>query len=152
MEDEEEGLGHALVVHDAEDGVGMDPSEHVVDGELVVDHRGGWGPPVGGHPEAGAGSGGPEEGQKELEEFSDGGGFGHLSLFGEGEGGAEEGGIDAGELVIARGEDQGVHILGAFEPLSVPVIGFEEAVHGVVGQESFALPASEHERKVHGFE
>ena len=53
MEDEEEGLGHALVVHDAEDGVGMDPSEHVVDGELVVDHRGGWGPPVGGHPDLG---------------------------------------------------------------------------------------------------
>ena len=40
MEDEEEGLGHALVVHDAQDGVGVDPAEHVVDGELVVDHGG----------------------------------------------------------------------------------------------------------------
>ena len=107
MEDEEEGLGHALVVHDAEDGVGMDASEHVVDGELVVDHGGGWCPAEGGHPESGAGPGGSEDGQEELEEFSDGGGLGHLSLFGEGQGGAEEGGVDAGELVVARREDQG---------------------------------------------
>lgn len=150
MEDEEEGLGHALVVHDAQDGGGVDPAEHVVDGELVVDHGGGWGPAVGGHPKAGTGPGCAEEGQEELEEFSDGGGPGHLSLLGEGQGGTEEGGVDGGELAVALGEHQGVHVLGALESFSVPMVGLEEAIHGVVRQEAFALPASEHEGEVHG--
>src|SRR5690554_6772578 len=41
-----------------------------------------------------------------------------------------------------------MNLLAGFEILSMPMVGFQQAIHRVVGVETFALPAAEHKLHV----